>query len=65
MNIDQIRRIVNTPDMPKNLARAEIIKSLAGDKGAILTVLQMVNARIEADRITSRIIEMYNDARKP
>lgn len=65
MNIDQIRRIVNTPDMPENLARAEIIKSLAGDKGAILTVLQMVNARIEADRITSRIIEMYNDARKP
>lgn len=65
MNIDQIRRIVNTPDMPENLARAEIIKSLAGEKGAILTVLQMVNARIEADRITSRIIEMYNDARKP
>lgn len=65
MNIEQIRRIVNTPDMPENLARAEIIKSLAGDKGAILTVLQMVNARIEADRITSRIIEMYNDARKP
>ena len=50
MNIDQIRRIVNTPDMPEDLARAEIIKALAGDKGAILAVLKLVNARVEADR---------------